>query len=37
MLNAHMNDLLLGRTVVLTAMLVVIALLAILTAVRERR
>lgn len=37
MLNAQMKDLLLGRTVVLAAMLVVIALLAILTAVRERR
>jgi hypothetical protein len=32
-----MKDLLMGRTVVLTAMLVVIALLAFLTAVRERR
>jgi nitrogen fixation-related uncharacterized protein len=32
-----MNDLLLGRTVVIAAMLVVIALLAFLTAVRERR
>jgi hypothetical protein len=32
-----MKDLLIGRTVVLTALLVVIALLALLTAVRERR
>jgi hypothetical protein len=32
-----MKDLLMGRTVVLAALLVVIALLAFLTAVRERR
>jgi hypothetical protein len=32
-----MKDLLMGRTVVIAAMLVVIALLAFLTAVRERR
>jgi hypothetical protein len=32
-----MKDLLTGRTVVLTALLVVIALLAFVTAARERR
>jgi len=32
-----MKDLLVGRTIVLTAMLAVIAILAILTAVREKR
>jgi hypothetical protein len=32
-----MKDLLMGRTVVIAAMLIVIALLAFLTAVRERR
>jgi len=32
-----MNDLLIGRTVVLTAMLVVIAVIALLSAAREKR